>query len=235
MGKSYCLAGVIVEPKGIRIVRPLLDKYRDAPVRNVGWSPWLLDGHRRWEIFELVGVQPADTQPPHVEDIWVRGLKPRRKHATPEQRRALLSATSCSQADACFGVPLLSTRSAAYLAAGTGQRSLATLILPARQLVFSASWREGASQADFRVALPVPGLGERLLPVKDHHLLVKAELAAMDLDARVQNLNETVQAMGDQVAVRIGLSRAFQGGTEGSPSVCWLLADGFFSLADPQP
>src|SRR5689334_21639566 len=78
MGKAYCLAGVVVEGQFVRTVRPLLTKYRDAPVRNVGWSPFLIDGHQRWEVFELVGPEPAEPQPPHVEDVWVRTLRPRR-------------------------------------------------------------------------------------------------------------------------------------------------------------
>jgi hypothetical protein len=40
--------------------------------------------------------------------------------------------------------------------------------------------------------------------------------------------------MGDQVAVRLGLSRAFNS-RSGEPGVCWLMADGFFSLTEPQP
>jgi hypothetical protein len=43
MGKTYCLAGVVVEGQFVRTVRPLLAKYRDAQVRNGGWSPFLID------------------------------------------------------------------------------------------------------------------------------------------------------------------------------------------------
>ena len=51
----------------------------------------------------------------------------------------------------------------------------------------------------------------------------------------VEKVPETdaVQQMGDPVAVRLGLSRAFQGGA--GNAACWLMADGFFSLKDPQP
>src|SRR5262245_57022886 len=54
MGKWYCLAGVVEQGGTFRVVRPLLAKFRAAPVRNVGWSAYLLDGHARWEIFELI-------------------------------------------------------------------------------------------------------------------------------------------------------------------------------------
>jgi hypothetical protein len=66
MGKSYCLAGVIRQNGAFRVVRPLLTQHRDAPVRNVGWSPFLMDGHSRWEVFELIHPTPADSQPPHL-------------------------------------------------------------------------------------------------------------------------------------------------------------------------
>src|SRR5438128_9272970 len=94
MGKTYCLAGAVAEGGGMRIVRPLFARFRDALVRNVGWSPWLLDGHKRWEIFELVGPQPADAEPPHLEDVWVRALKPTGRLATAGQRRSILAATN---------------------------------------------------------------------------------------------------------------------------------------------
>ena len=55
MGRSYCLAGAVLEKGDWRIVRPLPMKHRAAPVRNIGWSPFLFDGHARWEIFELIG------------------------------------------------------------------------------------------------------------------------------------------------------------------------------------
>ena len=86
MGKVYCLAGAVADGSGWRFVRPLLVRYRDSPVRNVGWSAYLLDGHCRWEVFELVGVQVPPAEPPHVEDVWVRGLRPRQRSATPGAR-----------------------------------------------------------------------------------------------------------------------------------------------------
>src|SRR5437660_12692443 len=94
MGKTYCLAGAVAEKGSYRIVRPLLAKNRTAAVRNVGWSAWLLDGHSRWEVFELIAPQPAEAQPPHVEDLWVHSLKPRRCLASPDERRAILAETT---------------------------------------------------------------------------------------------------------------------------------------------
>jgi hypothetical protein len=35
--------------------------------------------------------------------------------------------------------------------------------------------------------------------------------------------------------VRLGVSRAYSGTPGRAPNVCWLMADGFFSLTDPQP
>jgi hypothetical protein len=53
MGKQYCLAGVVQQGGQLRIVRPLLAAQQVAPVRNIGWSPYLMDGHSPWEIFDL--------------------------------------------------------------------------------------------------------------------------------------------------------------------------------------
>ena len=41
--------------------------------------------------------------------------------------------------------------------------------------------------------------------------------------------------MGEEVVVRLGPSRAFPPGVGCGPACCWLLADGFFSLTDPEP
>jgi hypothetical protein len=235
MGKWYCLAGAVVEGGGYRIVRPLQAKFREAPVRNVGWSAYLLDGHVRWEVFEIVGPQPAEPQPPHLEDLWVRGLRPRQRLADPAQRREILEATRNRTAEPTFGQALTLTRSAAYLPPGTGQRSLATTVVAPDRVTFTGLWREGAGEPDYRVSLGVPGLEGRSLPVKDHHLLCRIEHAAADLDGRLRELNAAVQQMGEQVAVRLGLSRAFQGDPGRAPAACWLMADGFFSLTDPQP
>src|SRR5262245_1903746 len=93
MGRVYCLAGAVADRGGWKLVRPLQTKYRDSPVRNGGWSPYLLDGrHCRWEVFELVGPEPAEPQPPHLEDLWVAAMRSLRRTATPAQRRAILEA-----------------------------------------------------------------------------------------------------------------------------------------------
>jgi hypothetical protein len=78
-------------------------------------------------------------------------------------------------------------------------------------------------------------MGERLLMVKDHHLLSRAESTTNDPSGQITFLNRAIQAMGSQVAVRLGLSRPFQSGAGQGAAVCWLMADGFFSLHDPQP
>jgi hypothetical protein len=235
MGRLYCLAGVVAEGTGYRVVRPLLASKHGAAVRNVGWSPYLLDGHQRWEEFELVGPQEASPEAPHLEDLWVRALGPRRRLAPVDQRREILALTVPPPGEAPFGVPLARTRLAAYLQPGTGQRSLATLMMSGRGVRFDGSWRVGAVEPDLRVTLGLPDLNERQLPVKDHHLIRRAEAAAHDLPGRIQALHAAVQALGERVAVRVGLSRPFQGHGEAGPGACWLMADGFFSASDPEP
>jgi hypothetical protein len=235
MGTQYCLAGAIMNPAGIDIVRPLPAKQRNAPVRNVGWSPYLMDGHARWDIFELIGPEKADVRPPHVEDIWVRSLRPRGGFAPAEQRRAILSATAAPAGQPVFGAPLTFTRSSAYLTAGAGNRSLATVLVPVAGICFSASLREGADSPDVRASLGIAPLDARLLPVKDHHLLGRAECAATNLTAMVRNLDDAVRGLGEQVAVRLGLSRPFQHDPAHGSDACWLMIDGIFSCADPQP
>src|SRR5262249_48718546 len=162
---------------------------------------YLMDGHARWEIFELVGPEEAALKPPHVEDIWVRSLRPRGRSARPELRRTILGATTATSGQPVFGVSLTLTRSSANLSGGAGERSLAPLIAPAAGIHFSASLREGAEAPDVRAALGIPPLDKRLLPVKDHHLLYRAERAATNLTALVRHLDEAVRAMGEQVAV----------------------------------
>lgn len=234
MGKSYCLAGVVEEAGSYRVVRPLLARGRPAPVRNVGWSPYLLDGRTRWEIIELIGAVSCDPEPPHLEDYWVRAIRSRRRWATPDQRRAILHATMPRPGEPLFGAPQGTQHSLAYLPARTGSRSLVTCVAPATQIKFHSCRRSGLVDPDIRVCLPLPGLGERDLPVKDHHLLCRAEAAAPNLEQRLASLNQTIQSMGEQVAIRLGLSRPFLG-EPGVPAVCWHMADGFFSLSDPQP
>src|SRR5262249_32548870 len=158
MGHTFCLAGAVVGESGVRIVRPLCNRHRDAPVRNVGWSPWMLDGHARWEILELIDPQAAPAEPPHLEDLWVRALRPRRRVATLEQRRQILAATARRDGEPAFGVPLRATRAAAYLHAGEGHRSLTTIVLPRESIAFTAASRCGRAEPDYRVRITLPAL-----------------------------------------------------------------------------
>jgi hypothetical protein len=116
-----------------------------------------------------------------------------------------------------------------------GSRSLATLWIPASEIRFHASHRAGSEAPDFRARLGVAGLGERLIPVKDHQLLLRAEEAADHLDKQVRAMQQFVGRMGDLVVVRLGLSRPYQNGVHQPTGPCWLMVDGFFSLNDPQP
>lgn len=234
MGKSYCLAGVIRQENQLRVVRPLPARSRDGPFRNTGWPTHLMDGHSRWEVFELIGPEPAEPRPPHLEDVWVRGMRSRHALANDAQRRAILHATLAPPDAPWFGVPFVTTRSAAYLPPDSGTRSLAGVLVPSRAIRFSASWREGAPEPDYRVTLGVPGLEERALPVKDHFLLHRAEVASPSMEGRIRQLTDAIAQMGEQVIVRLGLSRSFQATPSRSESFCWLMADGFFSFNDPQ-
>ncbi len=103
-----------------------------------------------------------------------------------------------------------------------------------RAIHFTASWRDGTPEPDYRVTLAVPGLEGRSLPVKDHFLLQRGEIASSDVYGRIRALTLAVGQMGEQVAVRLGLSRSFQATPTRAESVCWLMADGFFSFNDPQ-
>src|SRR5262249_46975977 len=150
-------------------------------------------------------------------------LRSRRSSASPEQRRAILAATTALPDQAIFGVNLASTRTAAYLLPGAGERSLATVVVPSNRLRFDATWREGSFEPDVRVELPVPILGNRWLPVKDHHLLLMAERATSNVEQQIKILEAAVQRMGKEVAVRLGLSRSFQGRADRT-GVCWLMA-----------
>jgi hypothetical protein len=234
MGRTYCVAGAVVQDGKWRIVRPMLTKFREAPVRNVGWSAYLMDGHARWEVMKLLGVQLAAPEPPHLEDVWVRAMKSRRSSASAEQRRAILAATTVPETEPIFGADIASMRTAAYVPPGSGTRSLATIVVPIEGIRFDAIWREGTPGWDVRVRLPLPKVGMRSLPVKDHPLLQRAERAAGEEDRQVRFLTLAVQDMGKQVAVRLGLSRPFAGQAN-QPGVCWVMADGFFSVVDPQP
>ncbi len=233
MGSTYCIAGAVWQGAGWRVVRPLWVRHRHAPVRNTGWSPFLMDGRSRWEIFELVGPEPAVPQPPHCEDVWVRALNPCGRLAGVEQRRAILEATRAPADRPLFGSPLTRTATSAYLTPGTGKRSLTTLVVPASSLRFVLSSRPERRELDVRVRLEMPGFEGRLLPLKDHFLETRAEAAAPSLDGQLRFIQAAVRAMGDPIAVRVGLSRPFA--PPGGEPRCWLMADGFFSLNEPAP
>jgi hypothetical protein len=234
MGKAYCLAGVVREGGGLRVVRPLLAKVGRQPPRNAGWSAYLLDGHYRWEVFELVGPIAARPEPPHSEDTWVRSLKPLGRQVPLQQRRSILEATMAHAGEPLFGCPLVTTRTAACMAPGTGMRSLVTVRLPASEIQVAASRRDGADEPDFRVTLPVADTGARTMPIKDHHLLLKAAQSGPELAKQIESLKRIIQQMGPEVFVRLGLSRPFQG-TPLAQAVCWMMADSFFSAREPQP
>src|SRR5262245_43364142 len=92
MGKVYCLAGVIEQAGGFRVVRALPLRRGGAAERSAGWSPFLFDGHTRWQAFEMVGPEPAPPEPPHLEDVWVRDLRPTQRLLDCDRRRAILRA-----------------------------------------------------------------------------------------------------------------------------------------------
>jgi len=118
MGRIYCLAGAIVQGGQYRIVRPLAARGRNSSVPNQGWSPFLLDGHSRWEVFELVRPVPAQATPPHLEDVWVQDLKPRRRLAGRDERRAILEATLAPPGQPLFGSALSHSHANSYLEPG---------------------------------------------------------------------------------------------------------------------
>jgi hypothetical protein len=107
--------------------------------------------------------------------------------------------------------------------------------VPSEEISFSFCRREGSPDSDIRAMLPVPPMGERIVIVKDHHLLKRVEETTHEAAGQITFINRTLQQMGSQVAVRLGLSRAFQGDARQGAAMCWLMADGFFSLHDPQP
>src|SRR5262249_10956000 len=143
---------------------------------------------------------------PHLEDIWVRSLRPLRTSASLETRQLILKATTAAPGQPLFGEPLQRTRAGAFLTPGTGNRSLATVLLPVKEITFYGCRRAGAEGADLRVELHVGALAGRQLPVKDHHLLSHAEQNST-LGGQVRAMQEAVRQMGEMVAVRLGLSR----------------------------
>jgi hypothetical protein len=251
MGRTYCIAGLVSEGQGWRTVRPMPVASRggagrprlwgvvDAllagppkprpsqPPANIGWSSGQLGMLQRWDIVELVGPKQAEAEPPHVEDIWVQALYTTGKSVPLESRATILRETCVHEFKPYFGVPLEQTHTSAFLRPGTGERSLVTVIAPSYDLHFEASRREGADEADVRVRLKLPGVGVKLLPVKDHYLLCQAERAAgLDPAQLAKALRQAVDEMGNNVAVRLGLSRGFDAGR--GERRCWLMADGFF-------
>jgi hypothetical protein len=233
MGSVFCLAGIVHDTGSLRVVRPLPSFGRNAPVRNIGSHPHFLHGHWRWEVFELIEPVNAAPQPPHLEDVWVRTIRSRKRLAPPDLRRSILQTTHTPEDQPLFGTPLTETRSSAFLPPGAGCRSLVSITVPAEQITFTVAQREGAPEPDYRASLPVRGR-EVIIPVKDHFLLLHAESASPDLEDRRRALGLAVRQMGPQVVVRLGLSRPFQFSPGRSPATCSLMADGFFSLADPQ-
>jgi hypothetical protein len=134
-----------------------------------------------------------------------------------------------------FGQAFLPSHGAVSFPPGGGDRSLATLVVDRRSLTFSGVTRGGRAEPDYRVTLDVPGLGPRSLAVVDHFLLRAAELGGDEVTARLRELERIVGQMGERIAVRVGLTRPFApAGGQSAPAVCWLMADGFFSLSDPQ-
>jgi len=233
MGNAYCLAGVIVQNNQYCVVRPL--EARAAQKRKRGWTHWQMDGHSRWEICELVNPKPAGPQPPHLEDVLVRDLKPRRVVAKSAERQAILRATLTPPGQLIFGQPLQTTPRGAWLTPGTGTRSLAGVAVPAGSIVFSCTAKREREQPAYRVSFELPDLGRLNLPVTDHFLLQRAEMAGETPTVRLAALTSIVQWMGDPVVVRLGLSRPYRGDSSQGAEVCWVMANGFFSLTDPQP
>src|SRR5262245_18607411 len=123
MGHAYCLTGAVNSGSGWTIVRPLLHKRGSDTVRNVGWSPFLFDGHARWEVFELFGLTSPPRQPPHVEDVWVREMRSLKRMATLTHRREILEAGIRPTGVPLFGQPFHTGRETAWIDAGTGDRS----------------------------------------------------------------------------------------------------------------
>jgi hypothetical protein len=208
-----------------------------------------------WDIVLLVEPRQADFERPHTEDVWVRGIRVTGRTVPIERRGAILKATEVDGTKPLFGEPMHTTWSSAYLYPGHGDRSLVTVVTKAKELVFEASLREGAAEADIRVRLNLPEVGEKQLPVKDHALLLEAERHAERDPARMAAfLTDTVATMGRSVAVRLGLSRGYSANrgewparqcgegvavaskTQQQPATgqgeprCWLMADGFFPI-----
>jgi hypothetical protein len=235
MGRTYCVTGAVHVNGLLRILRPLPRSQRDAPVRNTGWSPFQLDGHSRWEMFEVIAPEPATPQAPHLEDAWVISLRSRRGLAAPAQRRAVLQATLVPEGQLLFGVPLRKDKQKGYLLPSEGLRSLTSLAVRQQQIELFVERTVYKPDATYRVRLHVKDLDDLIIPFKDHFLLNSAERASPTDTGRLQALKFALAQMGETVIVRLGVSRpyAFEGSSR--LPVCWLMADGFFSAQDPQP
>src|SRR5262245_8769529 len=109
MGKCFCLAGVVVDGPRLYVVRPLPVAQRGVAAHNLGWQSCLLAGYERWQVFQLVEPEPAGAAAPHVEDAWVRDLRPSGRFAPVELRRAILTATAQDN-DPLFGTTLHANR-----------------------------------------------------------------------------------------------------------------------------
>jgi hypothetical protein len=208
---------------------------REAPVRNTGWSPFQMDGHSRWEVFEVISPEAAPPQAPHLEDAWVVSLRSRHGLAEPAKRRAVLQATLVPDGQPLFGVPLRRDKHKAYLLANEGVRSLTSVVVQQKQIELFIERRADRPDANYRVRLHVPELDGLVIPFKDHFLLNRAELASPTDAGRLHALKLALAQMGETVLVRIGVSRPYTQPGSSSLPVCWLMADGFFSLSDPQP
>ena len=235
MGKTYCIAGVVQNQGQWRVVRPMPKCNHALPVRNVGWSPYQMDGRQRWQVFELVRPEAAPPLPPHVEDVWVRELRTQGRLADVATRRAILQQTTVGEGQPLFGAPFVSPNGKAYLMPATGDRSLVTVAASREQIVFSAFKRPEKTEPAYRVKLTVDGLREYVLPLKDHCLIQRVRHMSPQLEGQVKLLTSMVAEMGRAVAVRLGLSRAYSATGKDEDAVCWLMADGFFSMDNPQP
>jgi hypothetical protein len=235
MGKTYCLAGVVRQHGQFRVVRPMPKSNHPLPVRNIGWSPYQMDGRQRWQIFELVAPEAAPPLAPHLEDVWVRELRTQGRFADTDTRRSVLQETAVGDGQPLFGTPFLCPNGKAYLRPGTGSRSLVTVFVPRDRIAFTVERKPGTAELLYRVKLHVPGLQDYLLPLKDHFLIERVRQAAATVEGQWQALTSMVGEMGQRVAVRVGLSRAYSATGKDEDAACWLMADGFFSTANPQP
>jgi len=132
-------------------------------------------------------------------------------------------------------VPLRRDKQKAYLLPSEGSRSLTSVAVRQKQIEMLVERRDYKPDANYRVRLHVPELEGLVIPFKDHFLLRRAEEAAPTDAGRLDALKAAVARMGEPVLVRVGVSRPYAHPGSSSLPVCWLMADGFFSLSDPQP